>query len=149
MLSLAQLSPSFSQSLKEQEPASRFCNRNSLIKFIVYYMLLAAMSSSRSDTLTHCIRLCQYKEFFLSLKSFNGVSRKLKEGLKFKECFKKVSRILKRSFKVCLQKVSRLFPECFNDDWKELSGFEGDLKEVEKVCQGKFQWCFKDVSNEF
>ena len=39
---------------------------------------LAAMSSSRSDVVTKCVRSSVMKEFFSSIKSYNGVSRKPK-----------------------------------------------------------------------
>ena len=55
-------------------------------------LFLAAMNSSRSDVVTHFIRLSVTKEFFQSLKSFNGVSRVFKGCLKFKGSFKDVSR---------------------------------------------------------
>ena len=53
------------------------------------------MNSSRSDVVTHFIRLSVTKEFFLSLKSFNGVSRKLKGCLKCAWCFKDVKEVLR------------------------------------------------------
>ena len=51
---------------------------------------LAAMSSSRSDVVTQFVRPFVTKEFFFSLKSFNGVSRKLKGCLKLKGCFMEI-----------------------------------------------------------
>ena len=42
------------------------------------HCFLAAMSSSRSDVVTHSVRSFVTKEFFLSLKSFNGVSGQFK-----------------------------------------------------------------------
>ena len=57
-----------------------------------FVMFLAAMSSSRSDVVTHSVRSFVTKEFFLSLKSFNCVSRVFKGCLMFKGSFKDVWR---------------------------------------------------------
>ena len=56
-------------------------------------------------------------------KEFFGVSRKFKGCLPFKGCFKKVSRILQRSFKG----VSRKIQCCFK---VVLSRFQGYLIQV-------------------
>ena len=74
-------------------------------------VFLAAMSSSRSDVVTQFVRsfvrsfvfpslffLLVSLKFLLVLKSFNGVSRKLKGRMKFQVCFKKVSRMFQESF---------------------------------------------------
>ena len=57
------------------------------------------MSSSRSDVVTQCVRVCfRVSVPFFSFSvievssSFNGVSRLFKEYLKFKGSFKDVSR---------------------------------------------------------
>ena len=64
-------------------------------------MFLAAMSSSRSDVVTKCVRpfvrvslffLLESLKFSLVLKSFNGVLRLFKGCLKFKGSFKDVSK---------------------------------------------------------
>ena len=68
-------------------------------------LFLAAMSSTRSDIVTQCVRLfvCVSMcvslcllfvslKFLLVLKSFNGVSRLFKGYLEFKGSFKNVSR---------------------------------------------------------
>ena len=78
---------------------------------IIYFQdFLAAMSSSRSDVVTKCVRLCVRVSLFFLLvslkflvifKSFNDVSRVFKGCLKFKGSFKDVS----RKFKGCLQKT--------------------------------------------
>ena len=67
-------------------------------------MFLAAMSSSRSDVVTKCVRSCVRSsvpffllvslKFLLVLKSFNGVSRQFKGCLKIKGSFKDVSKKL-------------------------------------------------------
>ena len=44
------------------------------------------------------VRTSVTKELFLSLKSFNGVSREFKGCLKFKESFKDVSKDVSRKF---------------------------------------------------
>ena len=70
------------------------------------------MSSSRSDVVSQFVcpfvRVCVpffsfsvlgvCSAFFLVLKGFNGVSRKLKGCLKFVGCFMEVSRIFQGSF---------------------------------------------------
>ena len=79
---------------------------------------LAAMSSTRSDIVTQCVRLfvcvsmcvslCLlfvYLKFLLVLKSFNGVSRQFKGCLKFSGSFKDVS----RKFQGCFKQISRVF----------------------------------------
>ena len=61
-------------------------------------LFLAAISSSRSDVVTQCVRP-SFRPFFfllvfpLVLKSFGGVSRLFKGCLKFKGGFKDVSRM--------------------------------------------------------
>ena len=59
------------------------------------------------------------EEFYLVLKSFNGVPRKFQECLKFKGCFKEVLRLFTGNFKGVLRKfqgsfkeISRVFQEC-------------------------------------
>ena len=72
------------------------------------------------------VRSSVTKEFFLSLKSFNGVSGK------FKGCFKEVLRLLTES----LKGVSMMFQRCF----KEVSRvFQGGFWEVSRGLQK----CFK------
>ena len=67
------------------------------------------------------------KEFFFSLKSFNGVSRK------FQRCFDEVLRMFHASFKVI---VSRVFQESFRGlSWKFEGRFEGALR----MFQGRFK----------
>ena len=61
-----------------------------LIVVSLVFRFLAAMSSSRSDVVTQFVRPFVTKEFFFSLKSFNGVSRKLKGCLKLKGCFMEI-----------------------------------------------------------
>ena len=61
------------------------------------------------------------EEFYLVLKSFNGVPRKFQECLKFKGCFKEVSMM----FKVSSKGVYKKFQGCF--------------KEISKVFQERFQ----------
>ena len=73
---------------------------------LVKCSFLAAMSSSRSDVVTHSVspfvRLSVRNQgVFSKLKSFNGVSRKFKGCLKFKGRFKNVSG--------CFKEVSRDF----------------------------------------
>ena len=66
---------------------------------------LAAMSSSRSDVVTKCVRpfvrSSVMKEFFFSLRCYKGVSRK-SNG-----CFNEVSRMFHASF------MDRKFQGCF------------------------------------
>ena len=50
-------------------------------------------------SLSSCVRPLVPEEFFLSLKSFNGVLRKLKGCLKFEGCFKEVSKMFQVSLK--------------------------------------------------
>ena len=72
------------------------------VKFFLQIFFLAAMSSSRSDMVTQSVRpsvLLVSLEFFLILKSSNGVSRKFKGCLKFQGCFKEVSRVFTENFK--------------------------------------------------
>ena len=98
------------------------------------FQFLAAMSSSRSDVVTQCVRpfvllfLLVSLKFLLVLKSFNGVSSLFKGYLEFKGSFKDVL----RKFYGCLQKISGVFPGCF--------------KEVSRVFQGtdieKIHPCF-------
>ena len=90
----------------------------------VKMLFLAAVSSSRSDVVTYfvspSVRSSVTKEFFLSLKSFNGVSMVFKGCLKLKKfqgCFKKVLRVFTESFKVVSRK------------------FKGRLKEVSRNFQ--------------
>ena len=79
------------------------------------------MSSSKSDVVTHSV--C------LSIRN-QGVARKFKGCLKYKECFKKVSRMFHVSFKGCLQKVSMVFQVNFKGDSRK---FQGCCKEVSRV----------------
>ena len=79
------------------------------------------MISSRSNIVTQFVRpspffLLVSLKLFLVLKSVNGVSIKFKGCLKFKRCFKEVSRMFQGTFKDVsrnfhgyLQKVSRVF----------------------------------------
>ena len=67
-------------------------------------------------SLSPSIRPFVTKEFFSSLKSFNGVSRKSKGCLKFEGCFKEGLRVfiknfkgLSKKFKGCFKEVSRVF----------------------------------------
>ena len=71
-------------------------------------------------------------KFFLVLKSLNGVSRQIKEYLKFNGSFKGVSKVL------------RVFQGGFKDI---LRVFQGSFKSVSR----KFKGClkFKDVSKKF
>ena len=50
-------------------------------------------------------------EFYLVLKSFNGVSRKFKGCLKVEGCFMEVSRIFQGSFEGIYRKFQRSFNE--------------------------------------
>ena len=71
-------------------------------------------------------------EFFLVLKSFNGVSRKRKGCFKLKLCSKEVSRMFQESFKV----VYRKFKECF----KEVSRvFQGNFRGISIVLEESFK----------
>ena len=70
------------------------------------------------------------KEFFFSLKSFNGVSRK------FQGCFDEVLRMFHASFK----------EKKFEWRFKKVSGvFQGSLKGVLRELCG----CFKVISNKY
>ena len=76
------------------------------------------------------VRSSVTKEFFLSLKSFNGVSGK------FKGCFKEVlwcpvEKEVSGKFQGCFKKVLRVYTESF------------------KSVSRKFQGIFKDVSRKF
>ena len=69
------------------------------------------------------------EEFYLVLKSFNGVPRKFQECLKFKGCFKEVLRLFTgnfkgvlRKFQKCLKSVSRKFQGNFKGVLKEFQG---------------------------
>ena len=83
--------------------------------------------------------------FLLVLKSFNDISRKLNGWLKFKWCFKDVS----RKFFGCLQKIPRVFQ-------RSLKGGSWVAKVGENLCHRSFndvsrvfQWHFKGVSRTF
>ena len=85
-------------------------------------MTLLLISSVRSSVT---------KEFFLSLKSFIGVSRKSNGCfIKYQGCFMQVSYI--GSFKV----VSKKFQESFNGVLRE---FQGCFREVLRMIQGSFR----------
>ena len=62
----------------------------------IFCLFLAVMSSSISDVVTQSVcksvRLSVTKELFLSLNSFDSVSRKFEGCLKFEECLIEVSR---------------------------------------------------------
>ena len=82
-------------------------------------LFLAAISSSRSDVVTNSVRSFVrpfvMKEFFFSIKSYNGVSRKSKG------CFNEVWRMLlaslmDRKFQGCFEGVSRVFQRSSKDD---------------------------------
>ena len=75
------------------------------------------------------------RAFLLVLKSFNDVSRKFKGCLKFKWCFKDVS----KKFFVCLQKVPRVF-------LTSLKGVSKKFQECFKEVSGKLQGCSRKVS---
>ena len=84
-------------------------------------MLLAVMSSSRSDVVTQSV--CPFVspfvpfflfvsfKFFLILKSFNGVSRNFQWGLQSQGYFKEVLRVFRESVKG----DSRIFKGCFKE----------------------------------
>ena len=84
-------------------------------------------------------------EFDLALKSFNGVSRKLKGCLKFQGCFKEDLRLFTES----LKGISKKFRWCFKD---VLRMFQRSFREIqgcfEKVSR-VFQVRLKDVSSSF
>ena len=69
------------------------------------------MSSSRSDVVTQFVRPFVTKEFFFSLKSFNGVSRKLKGCLKLKGCFMEILLMFQGSFEGVYNKFLGSFKE--------------------------------------
>ena len=52
--------------------------KDTICNDFVYGVFLAAMSSSRSDVVTNSVHSFVMKEFFFSIKSYNGVSRKCK-----------------------------------------------------------------------
>ena len=91
-------------------------------------LFLAVMSSSRSDVVTHSVRPFVTKEFFLSLKSFNCVSRVFKGCLMFKGSFKDVW----RKFQGCLEKVLRVYTKSFRSVSRK---FQLRLKEVSRVFE--------------
>ena len=77
------------------------CLTNASKMFQGILSFLAAMSSSRSDVVTQCVRVsvCMFAapfflvvSFSLVLKSFNGVSRMFKGCLKFIGSFKNISK---------------------------------------------------------
>ena len=97
------------------------------------------MGSSRSDVVTKSVRssVCLFimKEFFFSLRSYKGVSRK-SNG-----CFNEVSRMfhasfMDRKFQGCFKKVSRVLQGCFEG---VLRKFQGCFKEVLRMIQGSFR----------
>ena len=80
-------------------------------------LLLAAMSSSRSDVVTQCVRLFVRSsvpffflllslKFYLVLKSFNGVSRKLSVCFKFLGVLRKLQRFFKEVLRVFQGKLN-------------------------------------------
>ena len=101
---------------------------------------LAAMSSSRSDVVTQCVRSSVINE---------GVLIKPKKAKKFQGCFEEVSRVFRGSFKGvsrkfqrCSKKVSSVFQESFKGDSRK---FHESFKELSRVFQGTF----KDFSRKF
>ena len=79
------------------------------------------MSSSRSEVVTQFVCPFVTKEFFFSLKSLNGVSRKLKGCLKLKGCFMEILfqgsfEGVYREFQGSFKGVSRMFQGCFKED---------------------------------
>ena len=75
------------------------------------------------------------KEFFFSLRSFNGVSRKSYA------CFNEVSRMFNASF------MDKKFQECFKKVSRSLLRlFEGPLREFQGF---KFEGCVKEALELF
>ena len=121
--------------------------------------VLACISSQLPEQKEDLFLLVSF-EFYLVLKSFNEVSRKLKRCLKFLGCFKKVLRVFTGNFtgvsrklkgclklQKCFKEVSRVFLGSFKCvSRKFLMGvsrtFQVRLKEISrdikgvKVCQG-------------
>ena len=117
--------------------------------------------------LEQSVRSSGTNDFFLSPKSFNGISREFKrcfklEGClwKFQGCFKKILRVftesfngVSRKFQGCLTEVSRVFQGSFSEVSRQfLRGFHGYLKEVKAVFQEsfkgasrKYRKCFKGI----
>ena len=79
------------------------------------------------------LSLSATKEFFLSLKSFHGVSKNVKGCLKFEGCFMEVSGMFQKVYRVftySFKGVSTKFQECF----KGVPGkFQGSIKGVSRV----------------
>ena len=100
------------------------------------------MSSSRSDVVTKFVRSfvrsSVMKEFFFSLRSYKGVSRK-SNG-----CFNEVSRMfhasfMDRKFQGCFKKVLRVLQGCFEEVLRE---FQECFKKVLRKIQGSFRPIF-------
>ena len=111
---------------------------------------LAAMSSSRSDVVTQFVSSLVMKEFFFSLRSYKGISRKSNGCFnevsrmfhasfmdrRFQGCFKKVSRVLRG----CFEGVSRVFQRSSKEDSRK---FWSCLDEVSMVFLQSFKWVAK------
>ena len=106
---------------------------------------LAAMSSSRSDVVTQFVRSSVrsfvMKEFFFSLRSYKGVSRKSNR------CFNEISRMfhasfMDRKFQGCFKKVSRVLQGCFK-------GVSRVFQRSSEDDSRKFQSCLDEASMVF